>query len=239
MFDIGDLASIGSMVPHHYYNSPLDSCSDSWGHIRVIQFREDFAGSRMMELAEMRKIKLMLKKSAYGLTFPRETAQAARPLISGLSEARGSRRIIMLLELLELLADADYRQLSTVSSEELQIRPDDHRLNGVLRYINEHLAAGQGVTLDKAAAKACMNPQAFSRYFRKTTGRRFIDYVNEIRVGKACHLLLNTDKTISEICYEAGFCNLSNFNRHFLKVKQVSPKQFRQRYMAMAMPGRS
>ncbi len=235
MFDAGDLALIGPMVPHHYYNSPLDSTSDRWGHAKVIQFKDDFAGSRLFDLPEMHKIRQMLKQSAFGLTFPREMSQTARELIRELFASKGPRRIILLLELLEQLSKSDYRCLSTISGEELEVKPD-HRMNGILRYINEHLATGQPVTLEKVAAKACMNPQSFSRYFRKTTCKCFIDYINEIKIGKACHLLINTDKTIAEVCYDSGFSNLSNFNRHFLKVKKMSPKQYRGSYSSVAAP---
>ncbi len=235
MFDVGDLALIGPMVPHHYYNSPRESKSESWGHARVIQFKEDFAGPRLFDLAEMHKIRQMLKQSAFGLTFSMETSQRAQPLIRDIFESTGPQRIILLLQLLALLSETEYHCLSSISGEKLEVKPD-HRMNGILRYINEHLAAGQPVTLEKAAAKACMNPQSFSRYFRKTTCKCFIDYINEIKIGKACHLLINTDKTIAEVCYDSGFSNLSNFNRHFLKVKKMSPKHYRGTYSAIAAP---
>jgi AraC-like DNA-binding protein len=80
------------------------------------------------------------------------------------------------------------------------------------------------------AARANMNPQAFSRYFRKITFKRFIDYVNEVRIGKACRLLIDTDKTVAEICFQSGFHNLSNFNRQFHKVKALTPKEFRKQF---------
>ena len=235
MFDAGDLALIGPMVPHHYYNSPLDSKSESWGHARVIQFRDDFAGARLFELPEMHKVRLMLKQSAFGLAFPVAVARGVQPLMQQLFESTGPQRIILLLDLLARLAESEYRRLSTISGEDLEVKPD-HRMNNILRYINEHLATGQPLTLEKAAAKACMNPQSFSRYFRKTTCKCFIDYVNEIKIGKACHMLINTDKTVAEICYDAGFSNLSNFNRHFLRVKKMSPKQYRAGYSAVAVP---
>ncbi|MDD3119675.1 MAG: AraC family transcriptional regulator [Victivallales bacterium] len=232
-FDAGDLALIGPMVPHHYYNSQRESKSESWGHARVVQFREDFAGARLFELPEMRRISRMLQQSAFGVAFPPATARAAQPLLRQLFDSTGPYRIVRLLALLAQLSESEYYRLSTISGRDLDVRPD-HRMNGILRYINEHLVAGQPLSLKKTAAKACMNPQAFSRYFRKTTGKCFIDYVNEIRIGKACHMLINTDKTIAEICYDAGFGNLSNFNRHFRRIRNMSPKEYRAGYSVMA-----
>jgi len=238
MFDAGDLALIGSMVPHHYYNSPFDSRSEKWGHARVVQFREDFAGRQLFDQPEMRPVRTMLERSRFGLAFPPETARRAVPLLDRLFAASGPHRIIALLDILALLSEAESRCLSSVPGEKLETQPD-LRMNAVLRFINENLADGKSMTLKKAAAKACMNPESFSRYFRRITGRRFIDYVNGIKLGRACHLLTGTDRTIAEICYEAGFGNLSNFNRQFFRMKKMSPREYRAGYSTAARPGRA
>jgi len=229
MFDTGDLALIGPMVPHHYYNSPSDSRSAAWGHARIVQFKDDFAGILLFQLPEFSPIRKMLDAARYGLSFAPETARRAAPVLNRLFLADGPDRVILLLRLLALLADADYRQLSTVAGDErLAVLPG--RMDEVIRYIHSCLENNRPVSLEQTARKASMNPQAFSRYFRKTTFKRFIDYVNEIKIGKACRLLLNTDRTVAEICFDAGFNNLSNFNRHFLRVKKISPREFREQF---------
>jgi AraC-like DNA-binding protein len=230
MFEVGDLALVGPMVPHHYYNSPADSQSAVWGHARVVQFRDDFAGATLFGIPEMAPVKRMLEASRYGIDFPAEIADRARPLINSLFEASGPSRVVLLLEVLSLLAGAAYRTLSTISGETAGSYDRDHRMNGILAYMHNALAKGRRPTLDEVAAKANMNPQAFSRYFRKTTFKRFIDYVNEVRVGKACRMLIDTDKTVAQICFQSGFSNLSNFNRQFHKVKTLTPKEFRQQF---------
>ena len=67
----------------------------------------------------------------------------------------------------------------------------------------------------------------FSRYFRRSTGNTFTDFVNRVRVNKACQLLLETDKYISTICYEVGFNNVANFNRRFSEFRGMTPSEFR------------
>lgn len=228
-FDVGDLTLIGPMVAHHYYNSPQDSTSDTWGHAKVIQFREDFAGSTLFSIPEMSEVKTMLEASNFGIEFFAEDVQNALPLINRLFSAEGSSRVTLLLEILALLARSDYKKLSTLSGSGINIQPDN-RMNTILRYIHSNLETGQSLSLEKVAGKACMNPQAFSRYFKKVTMKRFIDYVNEVKTGKACRLLINSDKTVAEICFDAGFSNLSNFNRQFFKVKKMSPKKFRDNF---------
>ena len=72
-----------------------------------------------------------------------------------------------------------------------------------------------------------MTEPGFSRYFRKTMGNTFTDFLNGLRIAKACQLLQQTDQYISSICYEVGFRNLANFNRRFASVKGVTPSEYR------------
>ncbi len=226
-FNPGNLALIGPMVPHHYYNDPADSLSDSWGHARVIQFRENFAGQELFNVPEMETVKKMFEASKHGIDFNAETAAKVKPLIAQIFASTGPSRLIGLLELLSLMAASPYRKLSSVSGDNAAGNDDDHRMNRILLYIHDSLAHDKSPTLNETALKANMNPQAFSRYFRKTTFKCFIDYVNEVKVGKACRQLIDTDKTVAEICFDSGFNNLSNFNRQFQKFKKMTPKQFR------------
>jgi transcriptional regulator GlxA family with amidase domain len=72
-----------------------------------------------------------------------------------------------------------------------------------------------------------MSPQGFSRFFRRYMGRSFVSYVCELRVGRACRLLLETDQTVSQVCWACGFTNLSNFNRRFRMLKGLAPREYR------------
>jgi AraC-like DNA-binding protein len=230
MFNAGDLALIGPMVPHHYYNLPEDSTSSEWGHARVIQFREDFANKFLFDVPEMDSVKKMLEASSFGIEFPADAVVEAYPLVKKLFTVTGPSRITLLLELWSLLSSSDYRKLSTISGKNTDSYGQDHRMNKILRYMHDCLGKGKSLSLDKVAAKANMNPQAFSRYFRKTTFKRFIDYINEVKIGKACRTLIDTDQTIAETCFNSGFNNLSNFNRQFMKLKSMTPKEFRSNF---------
>ncbi|WP_342454892.1 helix-turn-helix domain-containing protein [Tenacibaculum sp. L6] len=73
-----------------------------------------------------------------------------------------------------------------------------------------------------------MTPNAFCRYFKQRTNKTYFTFLNELRIENACKLL-SSDKSmaISEIAYQCGFNNLSNFNRKFKEVKSMSPSIFR------------
>lgn len=77
---------------------------------------------------------------------------------------------------------------------------------------------------------AGMTPVAFSRFFKLRTGKSLSDYIIYLRLGFAARLLVDSTRSIAEICYECGFNNLSNFNRIFKKKKGCSPKEFRDNY---------
>jgi len=77
------------------------------------------------------------------------------------------------------------------------------------------------------AELAGQSASAFSRYFRRHTGVPFVQYVNRLRINLACQLLMSDELSVTDICYQVGFNNLSNFNRQFLLLKQMSPTRWR------------
>ena len=93
------------------------------------------------------------------------------------------------------------------------------------QYINDHYA--EPLKLNDLADLVGMSPVAFSRFFRMRTGRTLSDYIIDIRLGYAARMLAETTKNISEICYECGFNNLSNFNRTFKSKRGYTPRDFR------------
>jgi len=54
-----------------------------------------------------------------------------------------------------------------------------------------------------------------------------INFVNHIRINRACQLLMDSDRYITNICYEVGFNNVANFNRRFMEIKGITPSEFR------------
>jgi len=145
------------------------------------------------------------------------------------------RRLIKLLESLDELARA--QTTTTLSSE--GFRPtlklhEQKRIDAVSIFLNRQFV--RPIDLAEAAEVARLSPRAFTRFFRRATGKTFTDYVNELRVGRACQLMLQSDKNISTIAYDAGFGNLSNFNRRFIRIKGVNPRHFRRSYQPKSQP---
>ena len=95
-------------------------------------------------------------------------------------------------------------------------------------YLNKNF--DKNVSLAEAARLAAMTEVAFSRFFKLRTGKTFVDTLNEVRLGHASRMLIETTQSINEVAYKCGFNNMSNFNRIFKKKKQCTPKEFRFAY---------
>ncbi len=88
------------------------------------------------------------------------------------------------------------------------------------------------VSLSEVAAIACMSVPAFCNYFKRRTQKTYIDFLNEIRVGYACTQLLETNNSVIDICYSSGYNTMAHFHRQFLKLKGLTPLQYRKTFSA-------
>jgi AraC-like DNA-binding protein len=134
--------------------------------------------------------------------------------------------LVSLLSILDLILNTeDWQFLSGESFSNIYNEKDTSRINNVYHFLMQHFS--RDILLDEVAAVANMAPTAFCRYFKEHTGKTFSLFLNELRIKHACNLLLHPDKSISEICYECGYNNLTNFNKFFKKIVQKTPSAYR------------
>jgi AraC-like DNA-binding protein len=161
----------------------------------------------------------------HGIEFFGITEQVMRRY-HAIKNSRGMARFAEFVDLLlELSRCEDYRLLSTVKMQYAEDRSSMNRINQVLDYLNENYA--EDIAMPDVCALVGMSEPGFSRYFRKNIGNTFTDFLNGLRISKACQLLLQTEQQISSVCYEVGFRNLANFNRRFMDIKGVTPSDYR------------
>lgn len=215
----GDLVLLGPNLPHTWHSEP------GRRHEAVVaQFAPDFLG----ELPELRGVRALFERAARGLSFGGRTLKAVARILDGLEEVDGLPRLRALLEILERLAAArDVRPLSSRPYAEPR-KGDMERIDRVCGYLAERYAGDVG--LAEAAAVAHLSVPAFCRFFKSRTGKTLVGYLNELRIGRACRLLMETERSVSDIGYDSGFHNLSNFNRRFRALKGVSPREFRRAF---------
>jgi AraC-like DNA-binding protein len=84
------------------------------------------------------------------------------------------------------------------------------------------------ISLDEISSALHVSTYYFCKMFRKATGLTFTDYLGRVRVERAKTLLLDPNKRVSEVAYEAGFGSLTHFNRVFRKVAGKSPTDYRE-----------
>jgi len=174
-------------------------------------------------------IKDMLLRSNSGISFSEETKQKIKDRLFLLSKSNGFNTGLEFFSILNDLATSDKQQMLTsiaYNSGEINSELKSKRVAAICKYIENNY--NTEITLKEVAQKSNMSESNFSHLFKKCTTRNFISYLNEIRISNATKMLLETSLSISEICYNCGFNNLSNFNRVFLKYMKQTPSQFRE-----------
>ncbi len=104
----------------------------------------------------------------------------------------------------------------------------DIRLQNAIDYILANYA--EPLTLEECADVACMSHSHFSRVFHQTTALSFKEFLNRIRIDKACELLENSSESITQIALIVGFSSESYFGYIFRKTKNISPSKYRTKY---------
>ncbi len=228
-FETGDVFFLGSNLPHTFQKGDKDKITSAV----VVQFRDDFWGSQFLELPECQSIRQVLSVARQGIKLNKKNSTRLHPLLVSLEHTTGFHRIINLCNCLLLIATGDdYERLATQEVNELNFRNRD-RIDAIFQYTIDSFQ--QPITLDSVAQRAGMSVPAFCTYFKKTTKKTYINFLNEIRISYACKLLLNSTQSVTSICYESGFSTLANFNKQFLKIKGRTPSQYRKSYIKAAL----
>ncbi len=219
----GDLVLIGSEVPHVWQQ---DDASGGAVHAMVLRFREDFLGREFLALPEMGRITRLLQRARRGLEVSGRVRREVTERLLELPGATGMTRVLILLGALDLLSrSAELRPLASAGFRPQLDASDQERMGRILRHIQDHLT--EEIARDDVARVASLSAGAFSRYFRSRTGKTLPEYVNELRIGRSCRFLAETDAPITEIALDCGFLNLANFNRWFRKVTGTVPRDYR------------
>ena len=226
-FQSGDLALLGSNLPHFWKSDEAfhDDKNNRKVKYIVVQFSNEFFKEAISEYPEFHLIKELLERSARGLRFSKAFAEKAKRKMFKLVRANGFERTILLLELLQYLAKTE--EYKFLAGELYQIENynfTSDRLTKVMHYLNTTYL--KKVELEKVADVANLHTSAFCRFFKEKSGKSLSEFVNDMRVSYACRLIIEDKMSVSQICYESGFNNLSNFNRTFKKYTGFTPTNY-------------
>ncbi|NCU02902.1 MAG: AraC family transcriptional regulator [Chitinophagaceae bacterium] len=235
-FKKDDVILVGANLPH------LWRCDDAYfqksktlkAQSTVAHFREDFWGETFLELPENKKLKQILEKAKRGISISGATKQFVIAHLDKMLDAKDSERIVLLLQILGRIAQS--KQLKLISSAgfstQLEQKSTD-KINAVYAYTLAHFK--EKISLKKIAEVSNISPNSFCRYFKVHTRKTFSNFLHELRVGHASKLLIENKLSISQICYESGFNNVTNFYKTFKRFTGQTPLAFQQAYNTTAV----
>jgi AraC-like DNA-binding protein len=225
-----DLVLIGSNLPHCWINSNDEQQNAS---AVVVYLKEQFLDETWMQSCEFETIRKLLALSEKGIRFSKEVALKLKDKCLRLVQLPPLEKLILLLEILQELAQTDQYQLLCEHgfSNNLNYTYNE-RINIVYKYIQQHYK--EKITLADIAGQVGMSEEYFSRFFSKMIKKSFFEFLNEYKINRACKLLIETDKQVSEICYASGFESIPFFYRQFKKFKNCQPKNYRSIYQTIS-----
>lgn len=231
-----ELVLVGCNLPHGWFTHQYAPQEGKPLLYEItLQFHRDLLDEKMMRRNQLSFIRTMLERSTRGILFSTETAHAIHPRLHELSKMSGFDSVLELFSILhDLSTSRNMRTLATGSfTNNESFNYHSRRIEQAFDYMRTHYQ--KEVSLEDLAKHVGMTEVSFSRFIKKRTGKTFVDSLNEIRLGHASRLLIDTTESIAEIAYKCGFNNLSYFNRVFKNRKGCTPKEFRESYTGPRM----
>lgn len=232
-FEDGDLILLGANIPHLWRSdaSYFEQSSELTIEAIAIHFRTDFWGDTFFSLPEMAPIKKILERAQRGIKINGNTGVDVTRKMEEILHARGIERIEQLLHILNrIAASEDCEPLSSSGFVQTYNANNTDRIDQIFNYTFTHFK--EPLSIERVASAINLSPHSFCRYFKTRTLKTYWQFLLEVRIGHACKLLIEDKHNISEIAFESGFSNLSNFNRQFKAAMQMTPMQYVKAYTA-------
>lgn len=228
IFDEYDLVLIGGNIPHcwNYYGNDA-SMAENPGI--MLHFKVGSLGEALLSQHELAPVRKLLNESGRGIGFSVEDARKVEPFLREMAKTKGLEKMISFFNILRLLCASERK--SALCSENYRQSHDERgnrKMAEVYSFVRDNFH--KPITLGKASKIVHMSPFSFSRFFKKNSGTGFIEYLNRVRMTRACHLLRETRYQVRQVATECGFSSISNFNKQFRKSEGISPKAYRAQF---------
>ena len=223
-FEPGHLVLTGPRLPHNWISTDVAPEGVARRDV-VLQFADEPLRRATELIPDLRDVLPLLERARLGIEFFGMT-ERAEGYLQRIKSLHGLQRFTEFLKFLGELAECtDYRLLSSMPLQSFDDDASLAQISSIVDYITSHVT--EPFSMAELSQRVGMSESQFSRYFRRATGNTFTDFVNRLRITRACQLLMETDRYISNVCYDCGFNNVANFNRRFLEIKGMTPKEFR------------
>ncbi|MFK7752500.1 MAG: helix-turn-helix domain-containing protein [Sedimentitalea sp.] len=224
-FKTGDLFMTGPNLPHNWITDQVWSEPVATRDM-LVQFSHDSVEKLAEGFPEFSQVLNLLQLAQSGIQFEGFNATFARGHMEAIRDNIGAERILAFVRFLVRLNEhAEKKTLSVAKLVQPAGGSKHARIGAVVDHVVKNFK--EEISVAQAAEMAGMIQATFSRNFQAVTGHKFVEFVNRVRIGQACGMLYASDDQITAICHKSGFQNLANFNRHFLKVKGMTPSEYR------------
>ncbi|MEM9077695.1 MAG: AraC family transcriptional regulator, partial [Bacteroidota bacterium] len=219
-----DLVFIGSNIPHLNFDYGVQT-----DYIKeVLHIKPSFKDNVLLNISELEDILRLFERSGHGIVFTGKTKEQIGIRLKTLYELSPFEMFMQSIQILKVLANSkDYFLLHDHPYVNTYRKKEQDRLRSIHEFVDRNY---QHKIAIKEVANLCnLGTESFCRYFKKTTGSTFTNFLNQYRISQAKRLLL-MGKNVSETCYECGFESLSYFNRTFKKISNQNPSDFRKHF---------
>jgi len=217
--------------PNLYHGWELSKCKKKDIHEITIQFHNDLFSESLLARRIMMPIKDMFNRANHGILFSKKTGAELAERIIRISKRDGMDYFLEMISILHDMANSRSQRLLSTFTVDTDVFEDDDKMKLIYEYIQKKFS--DKITLDDVSNVANMTAVSFNRFIKKRTGKTFVNYLNDIRVGYAARWLVEKDLSISEIAFKSGFNNIANFNRIFKSIKNTTPSQYRDEFYGM------
>lgn len=231
-FRSGDLVMVGAHLPHYWRfdDEYFEENSAVSADVRVIHFCENFWGEHFLNLPENQLIKTTLEKARRGIQIGDKIKAGVGEILNDIINTEGPKKIIMLMEALIIIGNCNpQNQLSSIGFKHQFEPAENDRINAIYDYSIANFK--RKIQLEEVAEVANVSPNSFCRYFKSRTRKTYSQFINEIRVGTACKLLIENKINVKQICYESGFHNFASFHKYFKQITGKSPMTYQKEFL--------
>jgi AraC-like DNA-binding protein len=227
-----DMVFMASRLPHLWKNPDeyyLPGKTEENIEAICLQFLENAFGEGFFDIPEMSAVKRLMQLAQHGILIKGDACRQIASLLNEMLIASPIKKFTMFIRVLDIISTSSETELiATKAFTNSYYHPAQERMQKVFQYISKNFRTD--ITLQSVAGQAGMSIAGFCRHFRQTTLKSFVEYLNEIKVNYACSLLKEDALSVTQICYESGFKNLSYFNRVFKSKVKLTPSEYRKSF---------
>lgn len=229
-FKEGDVVLIGANLPHvwisdsKYRKGETEECESYY-----IQFKKSVFGTHFIDIPELEGIRDILRKADRGIKLRGETAEYIAKGLKTLGNHSSFEQLLWLMNALQVIFDGEYALLASNDFQQTQVMFKNEKMNRIHQYVTRHFK--EELKIEDCAKLIGVTPTSLCRIMKKHADVTFSWYLNYIRIDFAQKLLLNTNLSIKEVCFESGYTSIAYFNQQFLKLTGMSPTAYRKKYI--------